>query len=68
MTNNLGYPIGTQGKKWGDTDKQQWLNEQTIKRSYHDEVISKIDALSSYFDVIQYGALAIDEPDIHYLH
>ena len=60
MTNNLGYPIGTQGQKWGDTEKQQWLDEQTIKRSYHDEVISKIDTLSSHFDIIQYGALSID--------
>lgn len=61
MTNNLGYPIGTLGEKWGDTEKQQWLNEQVIKRSYHDEVISKIDSLSTDFDVIQYGALSCDE-------
>jgi len=61
MTKNLGYPIGTLGQKWGDTEKQQWLDEQTIKRSYLDEVISKIDTLSPYFDVIQYGALSIDE-------
>jgi len=61
MTSNLGYPIGSLGKKWGDTEKKQWLDEQTIKRSYHDEVISKIEVLSSSFDVIQYGALSIDE-------
>jgi len=61
MTNNLGYPIGTQGQKWGQTEQQQWLEQQTIKRSYHDEVISKIDVLSPHFDVIQYGSLAIDD-------
>jgi len=61
MANNLNYPIGSLGQKWGDAEKQQWLDEQTIKRSYHDEVISKVEALSTHFDVIQYGALTIDE-------
>jgi hypothetical protein len=60
MTNNPEYPIGTQGQKWDESDNNQWLAKQTIKRSYQDEVISKIDALSSSFDVIQYGALSID--------
>lgn len=61
MTNNLEYPIGTPGKKWGEADKQKWFEQQTVKRSYKDEVISKVDALSPFFDVIQYGALSIDE-------
>ena len=60
MTNNLQCTIGTSGKKWGDDEKQQWLDEQTIKRSYQDEVISKIEALSLHFDVHQYGALVIN--------
>jgi len=61
MTNNLVYPIGTLGKQWDESDKQKWLEQQTIKRSYQDEVISKVEALSTHFDVVQYGALAIDE-------
>jgi len=61
MTDNPECSIGIAGQKWGDAQKQQWLDEQTIKRSYQDEVISKIEALSSHFDVIQYGALTIDE-------
>ena len=61
MTNNLEYSIGTAGQKWGDTQKEQWFDEQTIQRSYQNEVISKIDTLSSQFDVVQYGALAVDE-------
>ena len=61
MTNNLEHPIGTAGQKWDEVDKNKWLEQQTIKRSYKDEVISKIDVLSSSFDVIQYGALSIDE-------
>tara|TARA_R110002167_G_scaffold287859_7_gene492864 strand:+ start:29567 stop:30550 length:984 start_codon:yes stop_codon:yes gene_type:complete len=61
MTNNLEYPIGTLGKKWDEADKQEWLEQQTIKRSYQDEVISKINVLSPHFDIIQYGALSVDE-------
>lgn len=61
MTNNLEYPIGTLGKKWNEVDKQKWLEQQTIKRSYQDEVISKIKVLSPHFDIIQYGALSVDE-------
>ena len=62
MTDNSTYPIGIKGKQWGVDEKQQWLATQKIKRSYHDEVISKIDSLAPYFDIIQYGALPINEP------
>lgn len=61
MTNNLKYPIGTPGKVWNEADKKKWLEQQTIKRSYQEEVISKINKLSSHFDTVQYGALSIDE-------
>jgi len=53
--------IGNLGKKWGDDDRQQWFNEQTIKRSYQDEVISQITLLKPHFTVHQYGALTLDE-------
>ncbi|MGH1467387.1 MAG: M14 family metallopeptidase [Bdellovibrionales bacterium] len=43
---------------WGETEKKNWLKEQTIKRSYLDEVVSKIEALKNSFDVIQYGSLS----------
>lgn len=48
-------------KPWGQAEKENWLKEQTIKRSYKDEVISKIEALKESFDVSQYGALSYDE-------
>ncbi|MGF1733787.1 M14 family metallopeptidase [Photobacterium satsumensis] len=54
------YPIGTVGQKWGEEEKAQWLAQQTIKRSYQDEVVTKIDALRDRFDVSQYGALSYD--------
>ena len=61
MTDNFAYSIGTVGKKWTNIDKQQWFDQQTIKRSYQNEVIDKIAALSPFYDVVQYDALAIDE-------
>lgn len=53
--------IGTQGIAWGDAERALWLSQQTIKRSYQDEVLSKIEKLKSDFDVVQYGALASDK-------
>jgi len=45
---------------WTQADKDRWFKEQTIKRSYKERVISKIEDLKSTFDVVQYGALALD--------
>lgn len=47
---------------WGPTEKAQWLQEQTIKRSYKEDVLSKIEKLRSnpYLDISQYGALSYD--------
>jgi len=60
MTQSSVYAIGTQGQKWGDSEKSQWLALQTIKRSYADEVLAKIEALKTKFTVEQYGALSIN--------
>lgn len=43
---------------WLQADKDNWYKEQTIKRSYQDEVVSKIQKLNADFEVTQYGALA----------
>ena len=45
---------------WGQTEKANWLKEQTIKRSYKDEVLTKIEKLKSSCEVVQYGALSYD--------
>jgi len=55
------YPIGTAGKPWTKEQQQKWRDTQTVKRSYKDEVIAKIDAMRETFDVEQYGALSMDE-------
>lgn len=45
---------------WGEEEKVQWFKEQTIKRSYKDEVVTKIEKLKSSFEVTQYGALPLN--------
>ena len=58
--NQSPYPIGTPNTPWSDTEKQQWLALQSIKRSYQTEVCNKLEPLKSRFDILQYGALSYD--------
>ncbi len=60
MDRSSVYAIGTPGQKWGAKEKSAWREQATIKRSYQDDVVAKIDALSGGFDVVQYGALSYD--------
>lgn len=46
--------------KWQQAEKDYWYKQQKIKRSYNDEVVSKIRNLKSKFEVSQYGALTLD--------
>jgi len=43
---------------WGNTEKELWLKEQKIKRSYKEEVLTKVMTLNKSFEVLQYGALS----------
>lgn len=54
-------PIELRGIKWNDSDKEQWFRQQTIKRSYQIEVLSKLQSYSEFFDVVQYGMLTVSE-------
>ena len=54
------YPIGTPGKPWGDEEKAQWLAQQSVKRSYHHEVLDKLNRVPEGFKLTQYGALPYD--------
>jgi len=67
MTDTQNYLIGTPGKKWGENEKTAWLAAQSIKRSYADEVIAKLQSLKDQFDIEQYGALSIS-PDKYPLY
>ncbi|MGO2076260.1 MAG: M14 family metallopeptidase [Pseudoalteromonas sp.] len=57
------YPIGTKNTPWNSQDKQLWLSKQSKKRSYIDDVVSKIKALENEFDVEQYASLTYPEHD-----
>jgi hypothetical protein len=45
---------------WGPSEKANWFKEQTLKRSYKDEVLTKINELKPKLDVVQYGSLSYD--------
>lgn len=55
------YSIGTKGQPWTAEDRDLWLNKQVIKRCYQDEVLSKLESVTAFFTMTQYGSLAIDE-------
>lgn len=57
MSSQNPYPIGTPGVAWGDAERATWLARQSAKRSYADDVLSRIESLRSRFDVIEYGRL-----------
>ena len=54
------YSIGIPGNKWGEEEKRLWLLQQEIKRSYQEEVVSKLEPLKARFDIEQYGELSYD--------
>ena len=57
MNANAVHPIGTPGQPWGAAEKAQWRALQHKRRSYADEVVSRVDALRDRFEVVQYGEL-----------
>lgn len=57
MTSPASYPIGTPGHPWGEAEVTQWRAQQSVQRSYRDDVLSVIDELRASFDVAQYGSL-----------
>lgn len=56
--------IGTAGQPWGPAEKARWKAMQTLKRSYADEVLARIDALAQDWTIQPYGEL--DYGDGHY--
>jgi len=45
---------------WGNEEKSQWLEEQSIQRSYQKEVINKLDDYDGPLVKKQYGALSFE--------
>ena len=62
--NESAYPIGTPGEPWGEAEKSQWLEAQSIQRSYAELVQAPLDALAGQsaapWQRRQYGALSYD--------
>jgi len=56
-TRTKPYPIGTPNTSWGKAEHAQWLSEQTIKRSYRLDVLSRVERLQNHFDVEEYACL-----------
>ena len=60
MSQERIYPIGTPGEKWGEAERARWLQQQSVKRSYQEEVLDRLETLKAHFDIEQYGALSYD--------
>lgn len=60
MTDANPYPIGVPGTPWSEFEKAQWFAVQSIKRSYEDEVLKKLEQLRTRYDITSYGALSCD--------
>ncbi len=45
---------------WGPKEKEDWFKEQIVKRSYQNEVVTKINKLKDSFEISQYGALSLN--------
>ncbi len=52
------YPIGTPGKPWDETERAQWLAQQSRQRSYEQDVLAVVDRLGARFDVEEFGRVA----------
>lgn len=51
------YPIGIPGEPWTEEHKKQWFDRQSVKRTYQQHVLGKLEGLEQDFEIIQYGAL-----------
>ena len=64
MSKEQQYSIGHEGEAWLDSHKAQWLSQQSIKRSFFDDVMSKAHKISAdplvnqQLTLIQYGELS----------
>ena len=60
MNKEQPYSIGIPGEPWNQKHKLEWLAQQSIKRSYKDDVLSVLDQLPKEYKINQYGALSHD--------
>lgn len=55
------FPIGTPGLPWSTAERAAWFASRTVKRSYAEDVLQKLEPLKERFKIEQYGALAQDK-------
>jgi hypothetical protein len=53
-------PIGQPGTPWGPEERFKWRGQQVRKRSYINDVVSRVDRLRDRFDVEGYGAIDVE--------
>jgi hypothetical protein len=53
--------LSTLKSPWQARERANWLAQQSVKRSYYQEVVKAIDSLDEYLNTIQYGALSVDQ-------
>lgn len=58
MNSPTSYSIGTPGIAWGEAERSQWLARQIRQRSYADDVMRRIQRVSTRFAVEEYGQLS----------
>ncbi len=58
MNTQQRYPIGTPGEKWGEGERAEWLARQKVQRSYHEEVVAKLENLKQRFTLARYSKLS----------
>lgn len=61
MRQSNHYGIGIVGKKWSAVHFSQWLSQQTIKRSFEEEVADKLSTIPNGFEKQPYGNLQYDK-------
>ncbi len=57
MSTEAVRPIGVPGVPWGPSERAQWKAQQSVKRSYADDVLRRIEGLRNSWDVVEYGSL-----------
>jgi hypothetical protein len=58
------YPIGLAGRPWGEQERVQWRARQSRRRSYEQDVVQRVRALSNRFEKVAYGQLEY-ESDVY---
>lgn len=61
MTKSLEYAIGTPGTPWTQVERNAWLGQQSVKRSYQTEVLEPLSSLPVALELVKYGELSYSE-------